>query len=99
KKAFLVPVAAALAALAQEGQGSVRESAQSQNSAGDPVDVSPLLAKRANEAMPGESATIVNIGGALFGFVLPRTESREVVAQHSSHESLPSHRSHSSSRY
>lgn len=97
KRAFLVPIAVALAALTQTAQASVRETGQLPEVAGNPAPSTSQTEERAG-AIVGESTWTMNVGGDLFAFVLARTETGEVVAYHRSHYSHESHSSHSSHR-
>lgn len=93
KRAFLVPLAVAIAALTGNSQAAVERSQPTSNTSDATAATSIDLASRINPQAEGD--LLMPIGGDIFQFVLRRAESGEMVAYHSSHQS---HRSHSSHR-
>ncbi len=99
KRAFLVPLAAALSALAQGANGASADSVltASQSLTDPQLAGAPTPQIQQPGASDAEEAIVTyGMAGDLFSFVLKRAESGEIVAQHSSHESHSSHSSHRS---
>lgn len=96
---FLVPFAAALAALTSNASASVEPSNPNPNT--QPQDSQNTLASDSINTR-AEGTLLIPGGDDLFKFVLKRTETGELMAyhySHQSHRSHSSHRSHYSSRY
>jgi hypothetical protein len=89
KHAFLVPLAAAVAALVDSGHTAVAaDSLPSGASSPEPVNVS--------QGGVSSSFTVQTSAERVDSFVLARAESGLIFAQHESHSSHASHASHSS---
>jgi hypothetical protein len=106
KRAFLIPLVAAIAA-ATQGQAAVVDKSESVTTTVDPdkaTSITPLLGEGKHLALPSsgqDQRVLMPNGDDLFGFILRRTSAGHVVAQHeshASHSSHSSHRSHYSSR-
>jgi hypothetical protein len=101
KRSFLIPVAAAIAALTQPVQPAVANSGNTDAT----VDKNSQFTLSNEEAirlsLPNageEKNVLVPSGGDLFQFTLRRAVDGLLIAQHRSHYSHESHSSHSSHR-
>jgi hypothetical protein len=93
KAKFLVPVGALAAAMAAEHASAA---IAPPNASAEPHTSANVTAADAVRALEPQDLT-VRAGGNAYGFVLKRTESGQLMAQHSSHSSHSSHYSHRSS--
>lgn len=94
KRSFLVPVAAAIAALAGNSEAAADLTpANSVNQNGTEAKITNTVVQP-NPQKEGEP--LLSTGGDIFKYVLKRAESGAIFAQHESHASHASHASHRS---
>lgn len=101
KKLFLLPVAVALSALAQNSDATAPNSALTIDELGNgALPTANIKNSRKFPQTVGKSQELLLPNdGKLFKFVIQRNENKQLLAYHYSHSSHSSHSSHYSSSY